>query len=298
MQLDLNLLRPLHALLQEQSVTRAAAALGLSQPACSAALGRLRRHFDDPLLVRVRGRGTQLTPLARRLRGTVAALMNDIDAVAGASSSFDPATSDREFTILVSDAEAEVIAPALIQRLRLEAPHARLRLEAPSSAMQPTLREQLSRHDLVVLPEPALPEGVPTLTLYEERWAYVVSLDDDLREPVDPAYLARRSWAACYDIINAPWSPARLIERSGMEEILVVRTDSFLQLFAVVESGGLTALVPARLAIKRCAANATRWVPVPEQIAPSFRICAAWSPLHTLDPAHRWLRELVASVVA
>jgi DNA-binding transcriptional LysR family regulator len=297
MQLDLNLLRPLHALLQERSVTRAALAVGLSQPACSAALGRLRRHFDDPLLVRVRGQGTQLTPLAMRLRDPVSEVLNDVEAISGASSTFDPATSEREFAILMSDAETEIIAPALIKRLRTAAPHIRLRLDAPTSAMQPSLRDELRHHDLVVLPESAIPDGVPALALYEERWAFLVGLDDDLTEPADTAALDRRSWAASYNLIDAPWSPARLIERAGMKDALVVRTDSFLQLFTVVESAGLTALVPARLAMKRCQGSATRWVPAPQHIAPPFRVCVAWSPIYTLDPAHRWLRELLTEVL-
>jgi DNA-binding transcriptional LysR family regulator len=298
MHLDLNLLRPLHALLQEQSVTRAAAMVGLSQPACSAALGRLRRHFGDPLLVRVRGHGMQLTPLAHRLREPVAELLADVEVVSGASSAFDPATSEREFSILISDAETEVIAPALVKRLRAEAPLIRLRFDAPTSAMRPALRDEFRRHDLVVLPDSAIPDGIPTLVLYEERWACVVAADDDLSEPVDAAALIQRSWATCYDITDAPWSPTRLMERAGLKENLVIRTEGFLHLFTIVGSAGLTALVPARLAMRRCEANITRWVPAPQQIAPPFAISLAWSPIYTLDPAHRWLRELFRDVAA
>ncbi|SDY64424.1 hypothetical protein SAMN05216554_1007 [Herbiconiux ginsengi] len=114
----------------------------------------------------------------------------------------------------------------------------------------------------------------------------------------DTAALDGRSWAYCYDIMDAPWSPARLIERAGTKEVPVVRTDSFLQLFSVVESAGLTALVPARLAAKRCEGSGTRWVPASDQTAPPFTISDAWSPIYTLDPAHRWLRDLLREVVA
>lgn len=296
MHLDLNLLRSLHALLQEQSVTRAASAVGLSQPACSAALARLRRHFDDPLLVRVRGHGTRLTPLAQRLREPVAALIADVEAVSSASSTFDPATSEREFSILISDAETEVLAPPLVSRLRAEAPHARLRLDTPTSALHPTLRDELRRHDLVVLPDSAIPDGIPTLDLYEEHWACVVPFDDDLIEPVDITVLSQREWATCYDLTDAPWSPARLIERAGLKDNVVLRTEGFLQLFPVVGNVGLTALIPTRLAMRRCEGSGTRWLPAPPQIAPPFTICTAWSPVHALDPAHRWFRELLRDV--
>lgn len=296
MLLDLNLIRPLHALLQERSVTRAASVVGLSQPACSAALARLRRHFDDPLLVRVRGHGTQLTPLAQRLREPVAALVADAEAVSSASSAFNPATSEREFSILISDSETEVLAPRLVHRLRAEAPHARLRLDTPTSALHPTLRDELRRHDLVILPNSAIPDGIPTMDLYEERWACVIPFDDELTEPVDIPVLGQRAWAICYDLTDAPWSPARLIERAGLKDNVVLRTEGFLQLFPVVSSVGLTGLVPARLAMLRCEASATRWVPAPPQLAPSFTISAVWSPIHALDPAHLWFRDLLRDV--
>lgn len=78
--------------------------------------------------------------------------------------------------------------------------------------------------------------------------------------------------------MDAPWSPARLAERTSMKQAPIVRTDIFLQLLAVVESARLTALVPGRLAAKRCQGSATRWVAGPQQIAPALNISVAWRP--------------------
>src|SRR5215218_921253 len=90
--LDLNLLLSLRALLTERNVTRAAAALGLSQPAVSAALARLRRHFGDDLLVRV-GNRYELTPLALRLVERTERAVGGIEEVFSAAPDFDPAST-------------------------------------------------------------------------------------------------------------------------------------------------------------------------------------------------------------
>src|SRR3954447_20955369 len=85
--LDLNLLVSLDALLQQRSVTRAAAQMGLSQPALSASLARLRRHFDDELLTRV-GNEYRLTPLAVQLRELVRIAMTGVERVFTAQPEF------------------------------------------------------------------------------------------------------------------------------------------------------------------------------------------------------------------
>ena len=95
--LDLNLLVALDALLQQRSVTRAAAQMGLGQPALSASLARLRRHFGDELLHRV-GNEYRLTPLAVELRARTAVALSGVDRVFSAQPSFDPASSTREFS--------------------------------------------------------------------------------------------------------------------------------------------------------------------------------------------------------
>jgi DNA-binding transcriptional LysR family regulator len=99
--LDLNLLVSLDALLEQRSVTRAAEQMGLSQPALSASLARLRRHFGDELLSRV-GNTYRLTPLAVQLRPRVRLALDGVERVFSAQPDFDPAESTREFSVLVS----------------------------------------------------------------------------------------------------------------------------------------------------------------------------------------------------
>src|ERR1700733_13882015 len=95
--LDLNLLVSLDALLQQASVTRAANQMGLSQPALSASLARLRRHFDDELLTRV-GNEYRLTPMALQLKELARVALSGVERVFTAQPAFDPASSTREFS--------------------------------------------------------------------------------------------------------------------------------------------------------------------------------------------------------
>src|SRR5690349_1363268 len=123
----MNLLVSLDALLQERSVTRAAARMGLGQPTVSAALARLRRHFGDELLTRV-GNRYELTPLAARLVDRTQTAVAGIERVFSAAPDFEPAATTREFTLLVSDYATTVLGPPLAAAFARTAPEARLRL--------------------------------------------------------------------------------------------------------------------------------------------------------------------------
>src|SRR6266849_10586039 len=119
--LDLNLLVALRELLGERNVTRAAERLGVTQPAASAALARLRRHFGDELLVRDRGEYT-LTALGVQLAEQVDAVCAAAERLFAASADFDPATSEREFTLVMADYTIAVMGEALSHAVQRAAP--------------------------------------------------------------------------------------------------------------------------------------------------------------------------------
>jgi Mn-dependent DtxR family transcriptional regulator len=121
--LDLNLLVALRELTRERSVTRAAQRVGVTQPAASAALARLRRHFGDELLVREHGEYA-LTPLGEQLAAQVEAVCGAAERLFAASADFDPATSDREFTLVMADYTIMVMGEALSHALQRAAPKA------------------------------------------------------------------------------------------------------------------------------------------------------------------------------
>src|SRR4051812_21333840 len=171
--LDLNLLVSLDALLQERSVTRAAARMGLSQPALSASLARLRRHFGDELLSRV-GNEYRLTPMAVQLRDLARLALSGVERVFDAQTEFDPAKSNREFHLLVSDYVVAILGDTIAQLLAEEAPYTRLRLSANSPSAVDRAEQVLLSTDLLVLPHGFVTD-LSHQDLYRDEWVCIVS---------------------------------------------------------------------------------------------------------------------------
>ena len=122
--LDLNLLVALEALLREASVSRAAMRIGLSQPATSHALQRLRDLIGDPLLVR-NGARMELTPRALALRGPLAQALDQVRSLF-VSDDFDAARSERHFRLMMPDLAVELLMPPLMEKITRLAPNVRI----------------------------------------------------------------------------------------------------------------------------------------------------------------------------
>lgn len=164
--LDLNLLFAFHELMDVRSVSRAAAKLNLSQPAMSAALGRLRDFFGDELLVS-QGKRMIPTPYAESLAPMVQDTLRRIEALITTSTSFDPSTSQRVFRLIASDyIMAAVIAP-LTRRLSRTAPGIRIEVALPSDTSRDLIAQ--GKFDLLITPEDFLSAGQPAELLFEER---------------------------------------------------------------------------------------------------------------------------------
>jgi DNA-binding transcriptional LysR family regulator len=164
--LDLNLLVALDVLLEEQSVTRAAERLNVSQPAMSAALSRLREYFGEPLFI-LHGKRMIPTAAALRMQQPLKELLQDVEVLVTETTHFDPATSDRRFRIATSDFLLAVIFPALAQRLHLIAPGISLDIVPPSELTVPMLDQ--GELDLFISPEGNISPNHPSELLFEER---------------------------------------------------------------------------------------------------------------------------------
>jgi DNA-binding transcriptional LysR family regulator len=139
-EIDLNLLVALGALLEDRNLTRAGARIGMSQPAMSAALSRLRRHFADELLER-EGRGYRLTVFGEQLLPTVQDALRQMEATMQRSPRFDPADSDREFSVAASDYTVSILADLLLRQVQAAAPRIRLQLHPiPTPTCTPPAR--------------------------------------------------------------------------------------------------------------------------------------------------------------
>jgi DNA-binding transcriptional LysR family regulator len=147
---DLNLLLPLKVLLEEGNVTRAGSRLNLSQPAMSAALARLRRRFDDELLVRA-GRDYELTPFARDLLPEVQQAARLVGVALDLEDEFDPSKSKRTFRLVMSDYAIAAIHEPLVRMVETEAPGVRLTIGNLGSGAHLSER-LLVENDAVVAP--------------------------------------------------------------------------------------------------------------------------------------------------
>ncbi len=287
--LDLNLLVTLDALLEEQNVTRAAGRLGLSQPAVSSALRRLRRHFDDELLARD-GNRYQLTPLAEQLREPAAAALAGVHRVFGASPTFDPATDTREFTVIVSDYAATIIGDRLATVAARRAPGVRLRLKAQSHFDVDHAPESLRSVDGMVLPHGFLSE-VPSDDLYSDDWVLVVSRDNEtVGDSVTLADLANLPWVMTHHEPTAFTPAARQLNMIGVEPDVQVVVESFLPVPFLVAGTPRVALLQRQLATRLADAAGVRLLACPWDVVPLVE-AFWWHPSHRPDPAHAWLRR-------
>jgi DNA-binding transcriptional LysR family regulator len=169
--LDLNQLVALDALLSEQSVSRAAERIFLSQSAMSNSLTRLREYYEDELLIPV-GRKMIITPLGQRLLPEVRELLVKIYAVTQLRETLDISKLDRELTLIVSDYASAVFMPLVLRLASIEAPGIKIHIKQ----LDNTWREQLERGevDVVIIPDSFKHDGHPSERLFEDKYCCVV----------------------------------------------------------------------------------------------------------------------------
>ncbi|MFB8773230.1 LysR family transcriptional regulator [Streptomyces broussonetiae] len=290
--LDLNLVIALRALLEERNVTRAGQRVGLSQPAMSAALSRLRRHFDDDLLARVGGH-YELTALGQVLLDRVATAYDLLERLFASQADFDPATESREFELVASDYAVAVFGAELARAVHREAPGIRLRFAQTPTTVVDTTDTLLSTTDGLLMPHGVI-SGFPATDLYDDRWVFLVAEDHpDVGDRLTREDLARLPWVTYQHTYDAP--AVRQLGMLGIEPRVEVSVDSFQVMPLLVAGTRRIALVQARLARLFAPSAAVRVVEPPYDAVP-LREALWWHPVHTHDAAHIWLRETAARV--
>jgi len=294
--LDLNLLVTLDALLEHRSVSRAAQQVGLSQPAVSAQLARLRRHFGDDLLAR-QGNQYRLTPLAVQLRGRVRTAVTGVERVFTAQPDFDPATTSREFSLAMTDYGIAVLGTPLAAALAQEAPGARVRFVANTPAVVDNARQVLTGIDLLVLPHGFL-DGLPYQDLHRDDWVCLVDADHPaVADGLTVEQLRTMPWVATYHGPTASTPAALQMRMLGIEPHVQVVTENFLSVPGLVAGTGRVALLQRRLAERIPADVNVRALPCPFEAGPLVE-AVWWHPMYEHDPEHQYLRGLLARIAA
>lgn len=290
--LDLNLVVALRALLEERNVTRAGQRVGLSQPAMSAALSRLRRHFDDDLLARAGGH-YELTALGQVLLDRTTTAYDVLESLFSSQADFDPAEESREFRLVASDYAVAVFGTELARVVHEEAPGIRLRFTQAQPIVVDDTATLLSATDGLLMPHGVI-SGFPATDLYDDRWVFLVAEDHpDVGDRFTRQDLARLPWVTYQRTYDAP--AVRQLGMLGVEPRVEVSVDSFQLLPLLVTGTRRIALIQARLARMLTPIAAVRVVEPPYEAVP-LREALWWHPVHTHDAAHIWLRETAARV--
>lgn len=289
LQFDLNLLVALDALLRERNVTRAGQRVGLSQPAMSGTLARLRERFNDELLVRV-GRNLELTPLAQELCQPLRQCIERIEEMVDHRRSFDPARETRSFTVAASDYAAFMLLPPLIQRLALEAPHVTVKFAQLDARSLELLAGD--RIDFVIMPS-EIEINCPGELLFIDRWVCATwSKHPDLGERL-----------SAEDFCGLPHLGYELPEHEGhsvadlhlshlqIRRQVAATTESFFMAPFLLRGTRLIAVTHQRLANSVREAADIRIFEPPYPM-PDIHESIYWNPRHSSTPSHRWLRSV------
>lgn len=295
---DLNLLVALDALLTEQNVSRAGKRLGLSQSAMSGSLARLRKLFDDPLLVRV-GRELTLTPAAQALVTPIRDILNRIEQTVERRPEFDPATAARTFSVSASDYATLLLLGPFLRALAAEAPGVTLHLLPRTNDARQLLRT--GEVDLVIEPHELLGDAeFPCQPLFSDRWLCAV----DTRNPHVPARgISREEYLRLPHLVYSIGSDRQLniadqyLAQQGIQRRIEATVESFLLVPFLIQGTPLVTLVLERAMRRLAPAAGVRVMESPIAL-PGVHENVYWHPSHTTDPGHRWLRDRLRAAAA
>lgn len=294
--LDLNLLRAFDAVLKDGSVTAAGARLGLSQPAMSNALSRLRRLLDDPLFVRT-PRGMHPTPFAKRLAAPLQQALELIQTTLAQHAGFDPRTSQRLFRLQLTDVGELVFLPPLLERLKRDAPGVRIEVE---QRRQEDAGDALATGevDLAVGYLPQLAGGIVQRRLFRDRYVCLVRAD----HPAARTRLTlKRFLEASHILVSAEGSPHQIVEQTlrarGLARRIALRVPHFMVVPMILARTDHMVIVPKGLVQAMAPLGRFKSLKLPVDI-PDLEVKVHWHERFDQDPGVAWLRGLLIDLYA
>jgi len=293
--IDIRLLAVFDEIYKTRSVTAAAEALELGQPAVSVALSKLRHHFGDPLFVRT-SNGMEPTPFSEGLVRPVRAVLDALALVLDHRSEFDPATSDRTFRICMTDISQLVLLPKLWKRLRATAPGVRIEI-SPLSADTPRMLES-GEADLALGFIPQLEAGFYQQLLFRQNFVCMVAADHPrIADGLSLAQFEAEDHAVISSSGSAPAIVEREIARQGIKRRVALKIPNFLGAAFVIEHTDLLVTIPRRLGDVLQGRGAFRIFPVPFEL-PEYEVKQHWHERYHQDEGNRWLRGVVSELLS
>ncbi|XHS79339.1 LysR substrate-binding domain-containing protein [Burkholderiaceae bacterium UC74_6] len=294
MRYDLNLLPVFLVLMEERSVTRAAVRLGITQPALSNALTRLREMLRDPLFVRERY-GIQPTAKALELLPVIAQAVGNLDAVILGQQDFDPAKAVQQFTVAPNSYAEYVLMPAIVARLRQLAPGISLRLVPYGSDLADTgLTSGTTALAIGRMVDP--PDNLIVQHLTDDCLECIVRAD----HPTIGDRITRKQFEKLKHVNMLP--PGRLrvglfskLAEQGLKRDVAVSVTHFMAIPEMIAVTDYCATLPSLICRRLATDKRLKVLPSPVDLG-SFPVDMAWHVRYRNDPAHAWLRALVADV--
>ena len=289
---DLNLLTVFDAVMQERNVTRAGKTIGLSQPAMSHALTRLRHLLEDELFVPTR-KGMVPTPRAEMLAQSVRHVLSEMQ-LALEPAAFDPAASDRRFALAVNNYAAVVLAPPLVAAASAAAPAVRLDLR-PSGTLDIIDRLDRGDLDLTVGGMASAGERFATAPLLEDPFVMVMRRG----HPASRRKLSAAAFSALPHLeISSSGEDTGFIDRwlaeDGLVRCIALRAP-YLSAAAILVQSDMVATLSRRIAQEFVRSHPLQ-IREPPYDSPRVRTVMLWHRRLDRHPAHRWLRDVVLSV--
>jgi len=282
--LDMNLLRVFDAVYRTGSVSRASDDLGLSQPATSQAISRLRLALKDALFVRVQG-GVEPTPKARRLAVAVRFAMSTLESALLEAEEFDPRTARRTFRLHLTDTGEALFLPRLITALTRVAPGIGLHSFAlPQDEIVSALDNGRIDFAMGFLPDVA---GSQSVELMRDRHIVLLRRDHPLTEIAEIEFVA---------VVRPHSETLSLMRHLDMDKRVKLTASHFLALPEIVQGTDLGAVVPLRIA-EQFFLPSGAYKKVDPQF-PDFVVSLHWSKRFEHDPAHEWMRALLMDLYA
>lgn len=287
--LDLNLIVALDALLTHRSVTRAAQALHLSQPAMSGSLARLRAHYDDQLLVRY-GQEFRLTSVAEGLAGPIRSVLLQMEAALDMKLSFDPSVSERNFVLMASDYISIVLISPTLQRLGQAAPGVTFNIvpftQSPWQALE---RGDV---DLLIIADNLVSAEQPFETLFDDEFVCLCwSENDRVDENLSVEQFLSLGHVVCrYGNGEVSYIEEKFFRNAGYDRRIEVVASTFSEVPYFLVGTHRIAITHRKLA-----ETFSRNMPLkffePPVAMPTVRQAMQWHSYRHNDPAIEWLRE-------
>ena len=302
--IDLNLLVYLDALLHTGSVTQAAESMGISQPAMSNSLRRLRDLFADPLLIRTKD-GMTPTERAKALQPLVRKIVADVELAVEPDKGFDPASAKRVFRLSISDYSECTLLPPLLRAMQGVAPNITLDILTPSDVSHTDVEG--GKVDLVINRFDELPRSFHHQTIWRDSFSCMVSRRNPIRDNFTLAsYLdASHVWVSKTGMgIGVGVEPGTMqqlgwvddaLARLGKKRKIRVYTRHYQAAMQLAELDDLIITLPSKSAKLQQDNPDLVILPPPFEI-PETELKMAWSSLLQHNPAHQWLRGLIADV--